>query len=87
MILPPNGYRFALLVIALAGLLAAGIAFIVGSATIRSDSSVAITAFSYAGQFATAGFIAFLLWLVVSAILWGVHSEGTGLVEGSGPTD
>lgn len=87
MILPPNGYRFALLLIAGTGLLAAGIASLVGFANARGDASVALTAFAYAGQFVTAGFAAFLLWLVVSAILWGVHSEGKGLVEGSGPTD
>jgi hypothetical protein len=86
MILPPNGYRVALLVIALASLAASGIAWIVGTAAVRSDASVALIAFSYAGPLLAGGFIAFVLWLLASALLWGIHSEGTGLVKGSEPT-
>jgi hypothetical protein len=87
MILPPNGYRVALLVIAVAALAASGIAWIVGMATMRGDASVAVIAFWYAGPLFAGGFIAFVLWLFLSALLWGIHSEGTGLVKGSEPTD
>lgn len=88
MILPPNGYRLALLVLALAGFAAAGIAAMVGAvAGNNNDLEASAAAYGYAGPFAVGGVVVFVLWLVVSAILWGIHSEGNGLVEGSGPTD